>query len=953
MAFNFKAKMFSMLRSLLYFFCVTFFVSIQLKAQVFGGNNAKTKWQQINTDSFRIIFPKGIENSAQRIANVIYELQNKQVNSLGNQFNKIDVVLQNNTTFSNAYVALAPWRSEFYLTPPQNSFALGSIQWADNLAIHEWQHVHQYNNFNKGLAAFLGKILGQEGRAIANAASIPDWFFEGDAVFTETLLSNQGRGRLPEFFNGYKSILNSNLSNKIAYAKLRNGSLKNYVPNHYELGYLLVSYGKEKYGSKIWQEITQDAASFKPLFYPFQNALQKHIGISFSNFVKNAFSFYKEKWKENYIEPYAWLTEGNNKFKSDFKYPYLINDSIIIVLKRTYRDIPSLYKIDLKGNQEKIAVRNIGHDDYFSTNGAEVIYTSLRTNNRWGNEEFTDLNILNIQSKENKVIKTNLKLFSPDISKQSGNIIAVELNPNQQSNLVLLDNEGKVVRKIDGKDGEIFSYPKFLSNSNTLIVFFSRKRNGEMALIKYDFNDNKMDMLIPYANRIMGFPSIQHHKILMTVTNQQNDEIWQYDLNSKKVQKLMHYKTGLYQSVYISNNQKLITSAFTNLGQQLAIFSDKQFVNESIHVNKNTLNDLYLSTSLKQNTSFNLNEIPYRNFEVKKYSRLFKPFNFHSWRPYYDDPEFSFTIYGQNVLNTFKSELAYIYNRNESSHKVGYSGTYGGWFLQPYFGIHKTWDRSIFINKDTTLFWNEWNQHIGINLPLNVTSGKQYRFLNLSTAFYNEQVNWKGLGKNFLNDVRFNYVESRIQYSTQIQKAVQHIFPRWAQSISIQNRFIVNNYTAHQLLINGALYFPGFMKTHSLVLNASFQSRDTMNQYYFNNNFSFSRGYRSVNFPRMLKMSANYHLPLLYPDWGFANLIYFLRVRANIFYDFTQTKSLRTGKKFSFNTTGVELFFDTKWWNQQNISFGLRYSRLLNNEFSGATNPNQWEFIVPVNLFNN
>jgi hypothetical protein len=73
------------------------------------------------------------------------------------------------------------------------------------------------------------------------------------------------------------------------------------------------------------------------------------------------------------------------------------------------------------------------------------------------------------------------------------------------------------------------------------------------------------------------------------------------------------------------------------------------------------------------------------------------------------------------------------------------------------------------------------------------------------------------------------------------------------------------------------------MKTHSLVLNASFQSRDTMNQYYFNNNFSFSRGYRSVNFPRMLKMSANYHLPLLYPDWGFANLIYFLRVRANIF----------------------------------------------------------------------
>jgi hypothetical protein len=32
----------------------------------------------------------------------------------------------------------------------------------------------------------------------------------------------------------------------------------------------------------------------------------------------------------------------------------------------------------------------------------------------------------------------------------------------------------------------------------------------------------------------------------------------------------------------------------------------------------------------------------------------------------------------------------------------------------------------------------------------------------------------------------------------------------------------------------------------------------------------------------------NYHLPLLYPDWGFGNIVYFLRVRGNAFYDFTK-----------------------------------------------------------------
>jgi hypothetical protein len=46
----------------------------------------------------------------------------------------MSIVLQDKTTIPNAYVGLAPFRSEFYLTPDQNSFeigqpALGLISW--------------------------------------------------------------------------------------------------------------------------------------------------------------------------------------------------------------------------------------------------------------------------------------------------------------------------------------------------------------------------------------------------------------------------------------------------------------------------------------------------------------------------------------------------------------------------------------------------------------------------------------------------------------------------------------------------------------------------------------------------------------------------------------------------------------------------------------------------------
>ena len=179
---------------------------------------------------------------------------------------------------------MGPWRSEYYLFTPQNSFEQGSLLWADKLAVHEYRHVQQFSNFNVGLSKIASVLFGQQGQALANSASIPDYFFEGDAVFNETVLTEQGRGRQPLFFSGYRTLF---LQHKnYSYQKLRSGSLKNYIPDHYELGYLLVGYGKEKYGPDFWKNVTQDAARFKPLFYPWQGAVKKFAGIPYKSFVK-------------------------------------------------------------------------------------------------------------------------------------------------------------------------------------------------------------------------------------------------------------------------------------------------------------------------------------------------------------------------------------------------------------------------------------------------------------------------------------------------------------------------------------------------------------------------------------------------------------------------------------------------------------------------------------------
>ena len=106
-------------------FCLLAIV-INSSAQQFGGNPPSLKWKQINTDTVRVIFPDGLQKLANEIAAISHQLGSTQ-STLGKKIRKINIVMQNQTTISNAYVGLGPYRSEFYMTPQQNSYHFFSM----------------------------------------------------------------------------------------------------------------------------------------------------------------------------------------------------------------------------------------------------------------------------------------------------------------------------------------------------------------------------------------------------------------------------------------------------------------------------------------------------------------------------------------------------------------------------------------------------------------------------------------------------------------------------------------------------------------------------------------------------------------------------------------------------------------------------------------------------------
>src|SRR2546423_13405923 len=99
-----------------------------------GQSPPKLRWQQINTAHFRIIFPKGMEEDAQRIANAMDNAYKDVAKSLGVLPVKIPIIMQNQTTDNNAFVTSESRRAEFFSTPPQNPNSMGLNNWFDELS---------------------------------------------------------------------------------------------------------------------------------------------------------------------------------------------------------------------------------------------------------------------------------------------------------------------------------------------------------------------------------------------------------------------------------------------------------------------------------------------------------------------------------------------------------------------------------------------------------------------------------------------------------------------------------------------------------------------------------------------------------------------------------------------------------------------------------------------------
>lgn len=927
------------------FFTLAFLLSsFSLSAQQFGGNPPSLKWQQINTDTVRVIFPQGMSRQGERVANMVQYLNRYTRASIGSLEKKVSIVLQNQTMQSNGYVQLGPFRSEFYLSPSPSS-DLGSLNWMEQLSVHEYRHVLQNMNFRQGVSKVFSILGGELGQAAATNIAVPNWFWEGDAVVMETALTPQGRGRLPRFFDGFRGL--SLAGKKYSYMKIRNGSYVDFIPDHYPLGYLMNTYGREHYGQTFWKEVTADAVRYRGVFYPLSHSLKKRTGKNVTGFYHAMLQEYQPLWNDYAARP--GITAATPvlpvaKTVTNYKYVYAAGDNEWIVLKDALDKIRGIYRVDGEGKEHLLVRPGIVYDDFFSYRNGRVVWAATRFDVRWGWKDFSVIRIWDNVSKHTKTISPRGKFFSPDISANGEQVIAASTTPDMQYSLQLINAKtGGVEKQLPNPENWYYTYPRFASGDHTVISAV-RNSKGQMALVQQSIATGESAMLTPFSYNVIGAPGVNGDTVYFTSGYRDVNNVYAITLSDKKTYEVTDRgNSALHMAV---NNDSLVFSEFTIKGFKLYRAALNAPAWKQVDISQEA-HSAWLQPHFKEGGS-SLDIVPHDSLPVKKYPQFTHPFNFHSWVPSFNDPDYSISLIGENILNTTSTSIGYTYNRNEGSSDIAAGFTFGGWFPYLSIGADYTINRNGLDQNRNRVYWNEATAHAGFSIPLNFAAGLYSRSLTFGS---NYNIRRRYLASKYKgNDLQF--LTNTIIFSNQRIKGTQNIYSHFGQYLAVQYNRSVSGLYAEQLYGRLDQYLRGIWQNHNLVLQAAYQQRDRSFNYSFTDNFVYARGYNTPLYTRIYKLAANYHLPLAYPDWGFAQILYFNRIRANLFYDYSVANYYQNNINTRYASAGTELYFDTRVGNTLPFTFGVRFSHLFDQDpIDNAQN--RVDFIIPIQqLFN-
>ncbi len=919
--------------------------SVAASGQVVLENNPTSlKWNQVNTRHFRVLYPRGFEAQGQRMANTLEHIHAAEARSLGTFPRKVTLVLQNQSAISNGFVTITPRRSEFYTMPPQDYNFLGTNDWLDMLASHEYRHIVQYQHATRGFNRLFYYLFGNPTLAGMSQVAAPQWFWEGDAVATETAFTHSGRGRIANF----NMLFRTNLLERgsFNYHKQYLRSYKHNIPNHYVLGYHMISYLRRKTNDpQIWGKIPARSWNVPFIPFAFSNAIHNKTGLYVTGLYNEMAATLKKDWQAEIdkleLTKFEKVNPRTTAAYTDYLFPQPQEDGSIVAMKQGIGDIEQFVRLK-DGQEEKLYTPGFINDaGMLSSAKGAVVWNEYGYNPRWLVKNFSLIKLYDFNTHSKRVIGDRHNRYSSAaLSPQGDRIVTVRSDNNYAITLTILELfTGKPLKEFANPDNNFYAMPRW-SEDGTKLVALKTTRQGK-TIVTLDVDSGNETAVLPVSQENVGHPVMSGKYIFFNSPVTGIDNIFAVDTETGKRYQVTTSKHGAFNPSISLDGKTIFYNDQTKDGLDIVkIPFDASRWTDSAPAADNM--GIYHHLAEQEGRPNLFDSIPQNVLPAKKYSKLKGIINPYSWgfNLTNDLAQPRIGLASQDILSTTSISAGYVYDVNEKTGLWEAGVSYQGLFpiINANISTGNRENKETAFGNKITFKWKEVTAEGGLSIPLKFTNSKYIHQMSLGNAVgitkisdfentitRNGTVIYKGQNpavpafdslryyfKDQLSTGDLTYNRATLTYAHVLKTSYRDYLYRWGQTLNIDyySTPYIGDFDGKLFAIRSTFYFPGLAKHHYFYLRGAYQKSlqgIDRNIYTFRNRIPKPRGYSYPTDEKFVTLSANYSLPVWYPDIAIGPLLNIQRVKLNGFFDYGKG----SGRQYFYHPTKNDVYSST------------------------------------------